>query len=43
MDLNALASAIRKASNDPVALRLSDLLINWKDDESNAAELELDV
>lgn len=43
MDLDALASAIRKTSSDPVALKLSDMLISWKDDESNAAELERDI
>lgn len=40
MDLDALASAIRQTSSDPVALKLSDLLVNWKDDKSTATELE---
>lgn len=43
MDIDALASAIRNTSSDPVTLKLSDLLIRWKDDESNATELERDV
>lgn len=43
MDLDALASAIRQTSSDPVALKLSDLLANWKDDKSTTTELERDV
>ncbi|MBI3095658.1 MAG: hypothetical protein HYY97_12385 [Rhodocyclales bacterium] len=43
MDLDALAGAIRQTSSDPIALKLSDLLISWKDDKSNATELERDI
>ena len=43
MDLDALASAIRKTSSDPILLKLSDLLVNWKSDKSTATELEQDV
>ena len=43
MDLDTLASAIRNASNDPGASKLADLLIGWKDSDSNATELERDV
>ena len=40
MDIDTLASAIRQTSSDAVALNLSDLLVGWKDDKLNAAELE---
>jgi hypothetical protein len=40
MDLDGLATAIRQTSSDPVALKLSELLSKWKDDESNVKELE---
>lgn len=43
MDLDALVYSIRQTSNDPVALKLSDLLVNWKEDKSTATELERDV
>jgi hypothetical protein len=40
MDLDALATAIKQTSSDPVASKLSELLVSWKDDESNATDLE---
>lgn len=43
MDLDELANAIKQASSDPAALKLSDLLVNWKDDKSNATELERNI
>lgn len=43
MDLDALANAIRQTSSDLVALKLSELLVNWKHDKSTATELERDV
>lgn len=43
MDLDELATAMRKTSSDPVVLRLSDLLSVWKDDSSDAKELESTV
>lgn len=43
MNLDALAAAMRKASGDPVALKISDLLSRWKDDQSNVQELECAV
>lgn len=39
MDLDELASAIRQISTDPVALKLSELLLRWKSDETNVKEL----
>jgi len=39
MDLDALANAIRQTSSDPAASKLSELLVSWKDDESNATDL----
>ncbi len=43
MNLDELATAMKKTSGDPVALKLSDLVSAWKDDESNAKELESTV
>ena len=40
MDLDELASAIKQASSDPVASKLSRLLSAWKDDQSDVKELE---
>ncbi len=40
MDLDELAFTIRQTSTDPVALKLSELLLKWKSDESNVKELE---
>ncbi len=40
MDLNELANAVKQTSSDPVALRLSDLLLAWKTDPSDVRELE---
>jgi hypothetical protein len=36
VNLDELATAMKKTSGDPVALKLSDLVSAWKDDESNA-------
>lgn len=43
MTLDELVTAMRQASNDPVALKLSDLLVDWKDDRSDVKELETAV
>jgi len=40
MELDALVRAIRETSGDPAALKLTDLLVSWKDDGINATELE---
>lgn len=38
--LDELASSIKAASSDPVAVKLADLLSQWKDDDSNVEDLE---
>ena len=43
MNLDSLATAIMQTSSDPVALKLSELLFKWKNDESNVKELEIQV
>lgn len=43
MDLDALVTAIRQTSSDPVVLKLAALLSTWKDDERDAKELETTV
>lgn len=40
MILDELASSIKAASSDPVALTLADLLSQWKHDDSNVEDLE---
>ena len=40
MDLDELSAAIRQASEDPVATKLSELLVTWKDNRTNVNELE---
>ncbi|MBN8530994.1 MAG: hypothetical protein J0L97_03925 [Alphaproteobacteria bacterium] len=40
MILDELASSIKAASSDPVAIKLADLLSQWKDDDSNVEDLE---
>jgi hypothetical protein len=43
VDLDELATAMKKTSSDPVALKLSGLISAWKDDWSNVKELESTV
>jgi len=38
--LDELASSIKATSSDPVAIKLADLLSQWKDDDSNVEDLE---
>lgn len=40
MNLDELATAMKQTSSDPVALKLSDLVSAWKNDDSDANELE---
>ena len=40
MIFDELASSIKSASSDPVAVKLADLLSQWKQDDSNVEDLE---
>ncbi len=40
MILDELASSIKAASSDQVAVKLADLLSQWKHDDSNVEDLE---
>ena len=40
MILDELALSIRTSSSDPLAIKLADLLSQWKDDDSNVEDLE---
>lgn len=43
MNLDELATAMRKTASDPTVMKLSDLLAAWKDNDSDARELESTV
>ncbi len=43
MELDELVNAIRQTSSDAVALKLAAVLSSWKDDKSDAKELETTV
>lgn len=40
MILDELASSIKSTSSDPVAVKVADLLSEWKQDDSNVEDLE---
>ena len=40
MDFDGLVTSMRHTSNDPVVLRLCELLAQWKNSDSNVHELE---